>query len=310
MPQDSGVRICNRVTLAYCFKVVEGGVPLQSGAYYPSIAQSRRVGPLLLIDPRRHVTSVTERSAPVPFLCLRFLSVDSVLAYLAPFRGDVRFVRALQNEMRIGTGSIPVGAPHPARLIDAVAQAVTRGQFQIAVELADRIHVLFDPIRGYERPGFDVVAFASRPVAAAFLSARLQKGATAAAFTAALLQPASAQYSGVAGIETGLGSDEPGLVERITPLLWRRCLVLQPEDQSWLRFRLLWAARSAPVTTIPDAAGAPDPAQPRRPVAAVSRPELTNRPSGTHETVQNLGVITPHFETDDAPIAPRRRNPC
>jgi hypothetical protein len=28
------------------------------------------------------------------------------------------------------------------------------------------------------------------------------------------------------------------------------------------------------------------------------------------ETVQNLGVITPHFETDDAPIAPRRRNPC
>jgi hypothetical protein len=29
-----------------------------------------------------------------------------------------------------------------------------------------------------------------------------------------------------------------------------------------------------------------------------------------YETVQNLGVITPHFETDDAPIAPRRRNPC
>jgi hypothetical protein len=28
------------------------------------------------------------------------------------------------------------------------------------------------------------------------------------------------------------------------------------------------------------------------------------------ETVQNLGVITPHFETDDVPIAPRRRNPC
>jgi hypothetical protein len=27
------------------------------------------------------------------------------------------------------------------------------------------------------------------------------------------------------------------------------------------------------------------------------------------ETVQNLGVITPHFETDDVPIAPRRRNP-
>jgi integrase/recombinase XerD len=28
------------------------------------------------------------------------------------------------------------------------------------------------------------------------------------------------------------------------------------------------------------------------------------------ETVQNLGVITPHFETDEVPIAPRRRNPC
>jgi hypothetical protein len=27
------------------------------------------------------------------------------------------------------------------------------------------------------------------------------------------------------------------------------------------------------------------------------------------ETVQNLGVITPHFETGDVPIAPRRRNP-
>jgi hypothetical protein len=30
----------------------------------------------------------------------------------------------------------------------------------------------------------------------------------------------------------------------------------------------------------------------------------------SQETVQNLGVITPHFETDDVPIAPRRRNPC
>jgi hypothetical protein len=28
------------------------------------------------------------------------------------------------------------------------------------------------------------------------------------------------------------------------------------------------------------------------------RPELTNWPSGTHETVQNLGVITPLNETD------------
>jgi hypothetical protein len=28
------------------------------------------------------------------------------------------------------------------------------------------------------------------------------------------------------------------------------------------------------------------------------------------KTVQNLGVITPRFETDDVPIAPRRRNPC
>jgi hypothetical protein len=28
------------------------------------------------------------------------------------------------------------------------------------------------------------------------------------------------------------------------------------------------------------------------------------------ETVQNLGVITPHFETDGVPTAPRRRNPC
>jgi hypothetical protein len=28
------------------------------------------------------------------------------------------------------------------------------------------------------------------------------------------------------------------------------------------------------------------------------------------ETVQNLGVITPRFETDDVPTAPRRRNPC
>jgi superfamily I DNA/RNA helicase len=29
-----------------------------------------------------------------------------------------------------------------------------------------------------------------------------------------------------------------------------------------------------------------------------------------NETVQNLGVITPHFETDGVPTAPRRRNPC
>jgi hypothetical protein len=29
-----------------------------------------------------------------------------------------------------------------------------------------------------------------------------------------------------------------------------------------------------------------------------------------NETVHNLGVITPHFETNDVPIAPRRRNPC
>jgi hypothetical protein len=248
------------------------------------------VHPLLLTDSRRHVTSVTERAAPAPFLCLRFSSVDSVLAYLASFRDDGWLVRALQSEMRISTGSIPVGAPHPARLINAVARAVTRGQFKIAVELADRIHVLFDPIRGYERPGFDVVAFPSRPVVAAFLSDQLQEGATAAAFTAALLHPATAQYSGVAGIGTQRGSDEPGLVERITALLWLRCLVLQPEGQSWLRFRLLWADRSAPVTAIPDAAAKPDPLQPRRSVAAVSRAvrPLPDPPDGISPQAQTL----------------------
>jgi hypothetical protein len=39
-------------------------------------------------------------------------------------------------------------------------------------------------------------------------------------------------------------------------------------------------------------------------------PERTNRAESTDETVQSLGVITSHFETDDVPIAPRRRNPC
>jgi hypothetical protein len=34
------------------------------------------------------------------------------------------------------------------------------------------------------------------------------------------------------------------------------------------------------------------------------------RPFIEAETVQNLGVITPHFETDDVPDAPRQRNPC
>jgi hypothetical protein len=33
-------------------------------------------------------------------------------------------------------------------------------------------------------------------------------------------------------------------------------------------------------------------------------------PALIRETVQNLGVITPHFETDGVPTAPRRRNPC
>ena len=28
------------------------------------------------------------------------------------------------------------------------------------------------------------------------------------------------------------------------------------------------------------------------------------------ETVENLGVITPHFETDDVPNAPRQRDLC
>jgi hypothetical protein len=242
----------------------------RSGAYLSHL-QSRRVSPLLLIDSRCHVTSVTERSAPVPFLCLRFSSVEVVLAYLAPFRDDVWFVRALQNEMRINTGSVPVGAPYPARLIDAVARAVARGQFRIAVELADRSHVFFDPIKGYERPGFDVVAFASERVAAAFLSSQVQEATTADAFAAALLHQASAQYSSVAGIGAGLGSDEPGLVERIAPLLWRRCLVLQSEGPSRLRFRVLWADRAAPVTTIPVSVAVPGLVQPRRSVAAASR---------------------------------------
>jgi hypothetical protein len=34
------------------------------------------------------------------------------------------------------------------------------------------------------------------------------------------------------------------------------------------------------------------------------------RPLMRSRSVQNLGVITPHFETDDVPTAPRRRNPC
>jgi hypothetical protein len=128
---------------------------------------------MLLIDSRRHVMSVTARSAPAPFLSLQFPNVQGVLGYLAPFRDDVWFVRALRQEMLVATGSVPAGGPHPARLIDEAARAVTRGRFQIAVELAGRIDVVFDPTRGYERPGFDVVAFASRSVAAVFLSDQL-----------------------------------------------------------------------------------------------------------------------------------------
>ena len=226
------------------------------------------MGPLLLIDSCRRVTSVTPRSAPVPFLCLRFSGADDVLRYLAAFRNDVWFVRALQEEMRIVTGSVPVGAPHPARLIDAAARAVMRGRFRIAAELAGRIDVVFDPTRGYERPGFDVVEFGSRPIATAFLSEQSLDGANDAAFSAALLHPASAKYFGIGGVETGLGSDQQELAERIAPLLWQRYLVLQPVGLSRQRFRLLWADRSAPVTTIPDAAAVPDPVQPSRQVSA------------------------------------------
>jgi hypothetical protein len=37
---------------------------------------------------------------------------------------------------------------------------------------------------------------------------------------------------------------------------------------------------------------------------------IIERFASLSETVQNLGVITPHFETDDVPAAPQRRNPC
>ena len=204
----------------------------------------------------------------MPFLCVRFPGADSVLGYLAPFRDDTWFVRALQEEMRIATGWVPVGALHPATLIDEAARAVARGRLQIAIELAGRIDIVFDPIRGYERAEFDVVAFASRSVAAAFLSDQLRDSANAAAFSAALVHPAGVQYSGVAAAQ--LTSDQAGPVERAAQLLWLRYLVLQPVGLSRQRFRLLWADRSAPVTIISDVAAVAEPPQSSRAVSAPS----------------------------------------
>jgi hypothetical protein len=253
---------------------------------------------MLLIDCRRHVMSVTARLAPAPFLSLRFPNVQGVLGYLAPFRDDVWFVRALQQEMLVATGSVPAGGPHPARLIDEAARAVTRGRFQIAVELAGRIDVVFDPTRGYERPGFDVVAFASRSVAAVFLSDQLLDDANASAFSAALLHPASAWHSGIAGVGTGLGSDQPGLVGRVAPLLWLRYLILQPAGLSQRRFRLLWADRSAPVTTIADAAAAPDPPQHRQGVAPAASRRVTAAASRADSLLPDPpDSITPQAQT-------------
>jgi hypothetical protein len=255
----------------------------QSLIYCVSNVQSKKATPLLLIDSSRHATSLTARSAPMPFLCLRFEGVDDVRRYLATLCDDVWFIRALQQEMRIATGSVPVGAPYPASLIDEAARSVAHGQFQIAVALAARIDVLFDPGCGNERPGFGVVGFASRLVATAFLSDQLSNDANAAAFSAALLHPASLQYAAA----------EPGtpLIDRFAPLLYLRHVVMQPVGLSRRRFRLLWADKSAPVTTTPEVTAAPDPPQPRRPLAAAARrvvPPLPYPPDTVSPQAQTL----------------------
>lgn len=200
---------------------------------------------LLLINIHRRRFSTSDANAPVPFRLLRFRDGDSAYTYLKVFAADVWFIRAVQAAMLIATGTVPVGIPHPGRLTNAAAAAAASGLLQIGVEPDDGIEISFDPVRGYERPGFDSLVFPSLQVAGVLLFTALISRSNADAFSAALRHPLRPINNDIGGAAV-----DAELADQVAPLLWRRSLMLQLVGLSQHRYRLFWADRSAPVALV------------------------------------------------------------
>lgn len=216
--------------------------------------------------------------APVPFQRLRFADVAAAYGYLAGFRGDLAFLRALGEQMRLATGMAPMEPPYPARLIGAAARAAASRQLLVAAEFLDGITIVFDEVRPSHRLGDDTVVFPDRPGVAAYLTGLLEDAGNAEAFGAALRHPAGLRYLGAAA-DAILPPDRAGMLGRVLPLLQKQQLILQPDGESGRHFRLRWADPPALVVAQPEAAPAPAPPPPRRlPIAPRAAPPVSRLP--------------------------------
>jgi hypothetical protein len=244
-----------------------------------------RVGILLLFDRHHTISAVKEPLAPVPFVrLLAIMSIEHVRNGLEGFGGDFWSMRALREEMRQVMGHVPAEAPYPRSLISAVSRAIARGTIRVAIELPAAVSICFEQTRTCGHHGFDTVVFPSLPIALRTMAEPLKDDANAAAFAAALAASEAARYQEmIVG-----GADLPG---RIAPLLAAQHLLLQPNDLSRQRFRLLWNRRQA--TSVAAKAGLPpDLSPPPRTPRAAPRSRLTDAlpdlPIGTSPQVQAL----------------------